>query len=177
MLTARIFGDMYVSSAELPTYTEIVLFFTQLVSTILDQSHLSPLALNIQPSLSDYDHALRLYPLPTAVLILSALLKPCLIPLTWQIVLADKYEKYKMTYSGCHVFNPGSFVGKSFTFSTYNPAQLSSEEGYVISVWVLALVVKFFNIEFWKWMTTSDKMAVNIQNPTGVAIFGLVPGR
>lgn len=29
--------------------------------------HLCPLALNIQPILADYDHSLRLYPLPTAV--------------------------------------------------------------------------------------------------------------
>lgn len=29
--------------------------------------HLSPLSLNIQPVLADYDHTLRLYPLPTVV--------------------------------------------------------------------------------------------------------------
>jgi len=39
----------------------------QLVQSILDQSHLSPLSNDIQPVLSDYDHSLRLYPLPTAV--------------------------------------------------------------------------------------------------------------
>jgi DNA polymerase epsilon subunit 2 len=49
--------------------------------------------------------------------------------LSEQVVLADKYEKYKMTYSGCHVFNPGSFVGKSFVFSIYRPTEISSEEG------------------------------------------------
>ncbi|KAF9247304.1 DNA polymerase epsilon, subunit B [Melanogaster broomeanus] len=81
--------------------------------TILDQSHLTPLTFHVQPTLSDYDHALRLYPLPTTV------------------VLADKYEKYKLTYSGCHVFNPGSFLGKSFAFSTYCPAEASSEEGVI----------------------------------------------
>ncbi|KAF9226558.1 DNA polymerase epsilon, subunit B [Gyrodon lividus] len=84
-----------------------------LVQTILDQSHLTPLTLHIQPTLPDYDHALRLYPLPTTV------------------VLADKYEKYKLTYSGCHVFNPGSFLGNSFAFSTYCPAEASSEEGVI----------------------------------------------
>lgn len=81
-----------------------------LVQTILDQAHLSPLTINIQPILSDYDHSLRLYPLPTAV------------------VLADKYEKYKITYTGCHVFNPGRFVGNSFVFSAYKPAEANSEE-------------------------------------------------
>jgi len=39
----------------------------QLVQSILDQAHLSPFANHIQPTLSDHDHALRLYPLPTAV--------------------------------------------------------------------------------------------------------------
>ncbi|KAK7470534.1 DNA-directed DNA polymerase epsilon, subunit B [Stygiomarasmius scandens] len=81
-----------------------------LVQSILDQAHLSPLTINIQPVLSDYDHSLRLYPLPTA------------------LVLADKYDKYKITYTGCHVFNPGSFVGSSFVFSTYKPAEMNSEE-------------------------------------------------
>ncbi|PPQ77434.1 hypothetical protein CVT25_011016 [Psilocybe cyanescens] len=81
-----------------------------LVQSILDQSHLSPLTINIQPVLSDYDHSLRLYPLPTA------------------LVLADKYDSYKVTYTGCHVFNPGSFIGKSLTFSTYTPAEVNSEE-------------------------------------------------
>ncbi|EIW82110.1 DNA polymerase epsilon, subunit B [Coniophora puteana RWD-64-598 SS2] len=79
--------------------------------SILDQSHLVPLTSSILPTLPDYDHSLRLYPLPTVV------------------ILADKYEKYKLTYSGCHVFNPGSFVGKDFSFSTYCPAELASEEG------------------------------------------------
>jgi len=39
----------------------------QLVQSLLDQAHLSPLTINIQPTLADYDHSLRLYPLPTAV--------------------------------------------------------------------------------------------------------------
>ncbi|KAJ7283546.1 DNA polymerase alpha/epsilon subunit B-domain-containing protein [Mycena rebaudengoi] len=81
-----------------------------LVQSILDQGHLCPLTVNIQATLSDYDHSLRLYPLPTA------------------LVLADKYDRYKITYTGCHVFNPGSFVGNSFVFSTYQPAEVNSEE-------------------------------------------------
>ena len=65
---------------------------TQLVQTILDQTHLSPLPPSTRPTLWEYDHALRLYPMPTA------------------IVLADKFERYELTYEGCHVFNPGRFV-------------------------------------------------------------------
>jgi len=81
-----------------------------LVQTILDQSHLVPLTISIQPVLSDFDHTLRLYPLPTAV------------------VLADAYDRYQMTYEGCHVFNPGSFIGSTFTFSAYTPSRRESEE-------------------------------------------------
>jgi len=80
-----------------------------LVQSILDQSHLAPFTTHIQPILSDYDHALRLYPLPTCV------------------VLADKYDSYRMTYEGCHVFNPGRFLGRSLGFSTYTPASRESE--------------------------------------------------
>jgi len=43
-------------------------------------------------------------------------------------VLADKYDSYKVTYTGCHVFNPGRFVGKSMVFSMYTPAEVNSEE-------------------------------------------------
>ncbi|KAL0572043.1 DNA-directed DNA polymerase epsilon, subunit B [Marasmius crinis-equi] len=82
-----------------------------LVQSILDQAHLSPFANHIQPTLPDYDHALRLYPLPTAV------------------ILADKYDRFKITYTGCHVFNPGCFMGNNaFTFSTYKPSEINSEE-------------------------------------------------
>lgn len=44
-----------------------LLIWLQLVQSILDQSHLLPFTQSIQPTLSDYDHAFRLYPLPTAV--------------------------------------------------------------------------------------------------------------
>ncbi|KAF5387712.1 hypothetical protein D9615_000497 [Tricholomella constricta] len=99
-----------------------------LVQTILDQAHLSPLTINIQPTLADYDHSLRLYPLPTAVsLQITKTLMLHFIPFM-QLVLADKYDRYKITYTGCHVFNPGSFIGNSFVFSTYKPAEANSEE-------------------------------------------------
>ncbi|KZV71534.1 epsilon DNA polymerase [Peniophora sp. CONT] len=80
-----------------------------LVQSILDQSHLAPLTSNIAPVLPDYDHSLRLYPLPTCV------------------VLADKYESYRMTYEGCHVLNPGSFIGHTFQWAAYTPATRESE--------------------------------------------------
>ncbi|KAI9636514.1 DNA polymerase alpha/epsilon subunit B-domain-containing protein [Dioszegia hungarica] len=87
----------------------------QLVQTVLDQIHLSPLPLAIRPTLWEHDHALRLYPMPSSV------------------VLADKYERYELTYEGCHVFNPGRFVcgggaaGGEFEWSMYYPATGRSE--------------------------------------------------
>ena len=51
-----------------------------------------------------------------------------------QVVLADKYDSYRMTYEGCHVFNPGRFIGRSLGFSTYTPASRESEAWYVIHV-------------------------------------------
>jgi hypothetical protein len=36
-----------------------------------------------------------------------------------------------MTYEGCHVFNPGRFIGRSLGFSTYTPALRESESWYV----------------------------------------------
>ncbi|KAG9126473.1 hypothetical protein FRC07_003289 [Ceratobasidium sp. 392] len=50
-----------------------------LVQTLLDQAHLSPISLNIQPTLWEFDQSLRLYPMPTA------------------LVMADKYERYDLT--------------------------------------------------------------------------------
>jgi hypothetical protein len=49
-----------------------------------------------------------------------------------QVVLADKYDSYRMTYEGCHVFNPGRFIGRSLGFSTYTPASRESEAWCVI---------------------------------------------
>lgn len=40
---------------------------TQLVQTIVDQCHLSPLPLSVQPINWALDHSLRLYPMPTTV--------------------------------------------------------------------------------------------------------------
>ncbi|GAA5968677.1 hypothetical protein JCM11641_007722 [Rhodosporidiobolus odoratus] len=74
-----------------------------LVQTILDQAHLAPLPLPVRPVLWDYDHALRLYPMPTT------------------LILADSFDPYKLVYERCLVFNPGSFHRRRFTWSTYHP--------------------------------------------------------
>ena len=53
------------------------------------------------------------------------------------LVLADKYDRYELTYEGCHVFNPGRFVsggggggdgeGGEFEWAMYYPATGRSE--------------------------------------------------
>ena len=110
----------------------------QLVQSILDQSHLTPSTTYIQPVLPEYDHAMRLYPLPTCVRATLSLSSSIFLSFftpfhdaVLQLVLADKYDSYRMTYEGCHVFNPGRFLGRSLGFSTYTPASRESEAWYV----------------------------------------------
>ncbi|MCJ1317390.1 DNA-directed DNA polymerase epsilon, subunit B [Xylographa vitiligo] len=67
----------------------------KLVKTILDQGDLSPFPLSTRPVFWDHADALRLYPLPTA------------------LVLADpEAPPYAVTYEGCHVMNPGRLVAE-----------------------------------------------------------------
>jgi DNA polymerase epsilon subunit 2 len=80
---------------------------------------------------------MRLYPLPTCVRATHPSLslfytKFLVMWIVLQVVLADKYDSYRMTYEGCHVFNPGRFLGRSLGFSTYTPALRESEAWYVI---------------------------------------------
>ena len=61
---------------------------------MIDQSHLTPFPLQVAPTYWSYDHTLRLYPLPTAV------------------VLCDTsgWGPFKVTYEGCCVINTGSLL-------------------------------------------------------------------
>jgi len=78
------------------------------VKTLLDQSHLSPLPLTITPIYWRYDYALRLNPLPTA------------------LILADKYNQYQVQYQDTLTFNPGSF-STDFSFAIYTPSNKNVE--------------------------------------------------
>ena len=80
-----------------------------LVRTLLDQGHLCPLPLNARPIIWDYDAALRLYPLPDAV------------------ILADNSEQYTWRYEDCLAINPGPFSSGDFSFVVYRPAVCESE--------------------------------------------------
>lgn len=102
------------------------------MQTVLDQAHLAPLPISVRPVLWDYDHALRLYPMPTTVSKAdpppprrrhhhSQKSRPTNERFDPQLVLADSFEPYKLVYERCLVFNPGSFQRKRFGWSTYHP--------------------------------------------------------
>ncbi|MCJ1439098.1 DNA-directed DNA polymerase epsilon, subunit B [Xylographa pallens] len=67
----------------------------KLVKTILDQGDLSPFPLSTRPVFWDHADALRLYPLPTALVLVDPEAPP-----------------YAVTYEGCHVMNPGPLVAE-----------------------------------------------------------------
>jgi DNA polymerase epsilon subunit 2 len=76
--------------------------------TVCDQAHLSPMPLTKQPLVWNFDHALRLYPLPDV------------------LVLGDVVEQVDDNYQGCHFVTPGSFADDG-AFVCYLPAQKKTE--------------------------------------------------
>ncbi|GJJ75667.1 DNA polymerase epsilon subunit 2 [Entomortierella parvispora] len=81
----------------------------QLVRTILDGAHLCPLPLTTRQVSWAFDHALRLYPIPDA------------------LILADKFEAYNFKYQNCHCMNPGSFPTSDYSWMVYYPASRRSD--------------------------------------------------
>ncbi|KAG0236585.1 DNA-directed DNA polymerase epsilon, subunit B [Actinomortierella wolfii] len=88
---------------------EDVLIQKQLVRTMIDGAHLCPLPLSVRPVYWAYDHALRLYPAPDA------------------LILADKFDAYNTNYEGCHCMNPGSFPASDYSWIVYYPASRRSD--------------------------------------------------
>eukprot|EP00884_Botryococcus_braunii_P020984 jgi/Botrbrau1/756/Bobra.0181s0015.1 len=70
--------------------------FENLAATLLQQSHLCPLPMAVQPVFWCYDHALRLYPLPDVC------------------IIADPCRAAEFSYEGCVCLNPGSFMNGTF---------------------------------------------------------------
>ena len=64
------------------------------MKTILDQSHLTPFPLHLAPTYWSYDHTMRMYPLPTAMVICDT----------------SGWGAFKVTYEGCCVINTGSML-------------------------------------------------------------------
>lgn len=78
------------------------------IQTILNQGHLCPVPLSSLPIYWNYDHLLRLYPPPDA------------------IILGDKTaEDYYETYGDCNVMNPGAFHTDG-SFLVFRPVDTSS---------------------------------------------------
>ena len=76
------------------------------VQTVLDQGHLCPLPLVSAPVFWQYDHALRLYPTPDAL-----------------ILRGSRVNQFNRICVGCDVMNPGSFA-LDFSFVVYTPVEV-----------------------------------------------------
>uniref|UniRef100_A0A060T8D2 DNA polymerase epsilon subunit B n=1 Tax=Blastobotrys adeninivorans TaxID=409370 RepID=A0A060T8D2_BLAAD len=87
----------------------------KVVRTLLDQGHLSPFPISTRPVSWEYDHTLYLSPLPS------------------MLVLADPTTpKFKVTYQGCHVINPGLFLEKNtINWMEYVPSTGSSTHRFM----------------------------------------------
>mmetsp|Transcript_15450 Transcript_15450/g.31240 ORF Transcript_15450/g.31240 Transcript_15450/m.31240 type:complete len:569 (+) Transcript_15450:153-1859(+) len=72
------------------------------IKTVLDQGHLSPLPLPPSPIYWQWDHALRLYPFPDA------------------LVLGDRVGQFYENYEECDAVNPGAF-SEGGHFVVYTP--------------------------------------------------------
>ncbi|CAG8634881.1 6889_t:CDS:10 [Acaulospora morrowiae] len=97
----------------------------QVVRTLLHQSHLCPFLLSARPIVRDYDHSLRLYPVPDV------------------LILADKYPNYSFdivttshpdnqntdstNINKCHCLNPSGFSSNGYKWMVYYPASKKSE--------------------------------------------------
>lgn len=81
-----------------------------LTKTLICQANLSPLPLHVVPIYWNYDHMMRLYPLPDLV------------------VCADKQKAYTHSHSDCTIINPGSFSFNNFSFKVYVPSSRQIED-------------------------------------------------
>jgi hypothetical protein len=62
--------------------------------------------------------------------------------LCMQVILADKYLPYEVTYEDCHVFNPGGFAGTDYTWSVCKfERRFSSLEGWEAELWLLLQII------------------------------------
>lgn len=73
-----------------------------MITSIFNNSHLTPLPMHIRPTYWCYDHALRLYPIPHT------------------LILADKCNTFDLNHHESKTFNPGSFP-VDFSFVIYKP--------------------------------------------------------
>lgn len=91
-----------------PSEAETTDISQHLVKTVIDQAHLSPLIMEKRPIFWNFDHALRLYPLPDV------------------LIMADCVDQYEWPYEGVKAINPGTFA-HDYSFVVYFPAQDKAE--------------------------------------------------
>lgn len=86
----------------------------QLVKTILDQGYLQPFLKDLRVVNPNYQHALRIEPLPTTL-----------------ILMDSSYESFEVVYNGCRVVNIGSILSnknsKKLNYAHYVPCAKSYE--------------------------------------------------
>uniref|UniRef100_A0AAR2JWB5 DNA polymerase II subunit 2 n=1 Tax=Pygocentrus nattereri TaxID=42514 RepID=A0AAR2JWB5_PYGNA len=102
------------------------------VKTILSQGHLTPLPLYVSPVYWAYDYALRVYPVPDA------------------IIFADKYDPFSISNSDCLCINPGSFPRSGFSFKVYYPSNRMVEDRYhdfFIIIIIIIIIITFFKVD------------------------------
>ncbi|GMG19537.1 unnamed protein product [[Candida] boidinii] len=100
-----------ISDAGKTKFSADIIEARKIVKTILDQGHLSPFQSSVRPTIWNQDQSLWLLPLPT-LLILTDTTSPA----------------FDVTYEGCHVINPGSFINKNkITFIEYYPSSKKAE--------------------------------------------------
>jgi len=78
--------------------------------SLLSAGHLSPLPRHVNPILASFDHCLRLYPIPDA------------------IILADSFRSFAHKIPDCTTFiNPSSFARSDLDFYLYYPCSRDAE--------------------------------------------------
>ncbi|XP_075221460.1 DNA polymerase epsilon subunit 2 [Lycorma delicatula] len=83
------------------------------VKTIISQAFLVPLPLALCPIYWTHEAALRLYPLPDLV------------------VVADSFQPYTESNTGCIVTNPSSFSNGNYVFKVYIPSTREVEDSQI----------------------------------------------
>jgi hypothetical protein len=81
----------------------------KVAKTILEQGHLVPCAANTTPVYWNMDHALRLYPLPAAVIL-------------------GESDAFSHAIGDCHVLSPGNMVQGKFVKYTLFPHKHEDED-------------------------------------------------
>ncbi|CAG8504052.1 4930_t:CDS:2 [Scutellospora calospora] len=95
----------------------------QVTKTLLQQSHLCPFTLSMTSIYGDYDHTLRLYPIPD-VLILADIYKDYSIDIPTS---GSTYNLENSEIKNCYCFNQSGFSSNEYKWIVYWPWSRKSE--------------------------------------------------